>query len=123
MTSHPMFMIRRGRHKYIHCETDPPLLYDVEADPLERTNLADDADYAALADDFAAETAQRWDGDAIRQRVLHSQRSRRVLHAAVGSGSGSSWDYNPARDAANEYVRNHMDWAEAGPRSRFPRLP
>ena len=123
MTSHPMFMIRRGRHKYIHCETDPPLLYDVEADPLERTNLADDADYAALADAFAAETARRWDGDAIRQRVLHSQRSRRVLHAAVGSGSGSSWDYNPARDAANEYVRNHMDWAEAGPRSRFPRLP
>ena len=29
MTSHPMFMIRRGRHKYIACETDPPLLYDV----------------------------------------------------------------------------------------------
>ena len=40
MTSHPMFMIRRGRHKYIHCDTDPPLLYDVEVDPLERTNLA-----------------------------------------------------------------------------------
>ena len=40
MTSHPMFMIRRGRHKYIHCDTDPALLYDVEADPLERANLA-----------------------------------------------------------------------------------
>ena len=37
MLSHPLFMIRRGRHKYIQCETDPPLLYDVEADPLERT--------------------------------------------------------------------------------------
>ena len=123
MTSHPMFMIRRGRHKYIHCKTDPPLLYDVESDPLERTNLADDPRCAALADDFAAETAQRWDGDAIRQQVLYSQRSRRVLHAAVESGGTPSWDYNPARDPANQYVRNHMDWAEAGPRSRFPRLP
>jgi len=33
MTSHPMFMIRRGVYKYIHCPTDPPLLFDVEADP------------------------------------------------------------------------------------------
>ena len=122
MTSHPVFMIRRGRHKYIHCDTDPPLLYDVEADPLERTNLADNPDFAALAADFAAETVRRWDSADIRGRVLRSQRSRRVLHAAAGSTGAPSWDYNPRRDAANEYVRNHMDWAEAGPRSRLPRV-
>ena len=42
MTSYPMFMIRRGRYKYIHCDTDPALLYDTDADPQEQTNLADD---------------------------------------------------------------------------------
>jgi len=36
------------------------------------------------------------------------------------TGERTSWDYAPIRDAANEYVRNHMDWAEAGARSRFP---
>lgn len=55
MTSHPMFMIRRGRYKYIHCDTDPPLLYDLAADPLERRNLASDPDQTDRAAAFAAE--------------------------------------------------------------------
>ena len=121
MTSHPMFMIRRGRHKYIHCDTDPALLYDVKADPLERANLAEDPAFVELAAAFAAETSERWDSTAIREQVLASQRTRRVLHAAMQAGARHSWDFNPVRDAANEYVRNHIDWAEAGPRSRFPR--
>ena len=119
MTSHPMFMIRRGRYKYIHCDTDPALLYDVVADPQEQTNLADDPAHAELAGDFATEVAQRWDSDAIRDQVLASQRSRRLLHAAMDNGSRISWDYSPAQDAANQYVRDHMDWAEAGARSRL----
>ncbi len=126
MTSHPMFMIRRGRYKYIHCDTDPPLLFDIEADPLERTNLATDPEHADRAAAFADEVGHRWDSDAIRQCVLESQRARRVLYEAMSgqpmttSAPAVSWDHHPTNDVANHYVRNHQDWAEAGPRLRYP---
>ncbi len=103
MTSHPMFMIRRGRYKYIHCDTDPPLLYDVETDPLERTNLAADPAHTKMSASFAAETAQRWDIKGIHQRVLESQRTRRVLHTAMTIDDHYSWDYTPVYNAANAF--------------------
>jgi len=122
MTSHPMFMLREGRIKYIHCDTDPPLLYDVEQDPEERNNLANDPAHAELATQFAERVASRWDGGSIRQRVIASQKARRAVHTAMVAGGPISWDHSPERDAANEYVRNHTDWGEAGRITRFPPL-
>ncbi|WP_419553742.1 choline-sulfatase [Candidatus Poriferisodalis sp.] len=119
LTTQPMFMIRRGRYKYIHCEGDPALLYDVEADPLERTNLATDPEHAEAAAVFAAETSQRWDASALREQVLASQRARRVLSAAAQAGGTMSWDYSPTRDVTGEYVRDGMDWLTTGRRSRI----
>lgn len=122
MTPAPVFMIRRGHLKYIHCDIDPPQLYDLARDPGERVNRAGDADYRERAAQFAGEVARRWDGEALRRNVIATQRARRALHRAMEAVPQEGWDYTPRRDATQEYVRNHMDWTVAAARYRFPPL-
>lgn len=122
MTGDPVFMIRRGPYKYIHCDSDPALLFNVIDDPHELTNLVDDPDHADLATAFAREVAETWDSAALKADVLASQATRRVMNAAMVAGAGEDWDYNPPSDASQQYVRNHMDWTEAAEDYRFPRF-
>ncbi|WP_170559538.1 choline-sulfatase [Ruegeria atlantica] len=122
MTPYPVFMIRRGSLKYIHCDPDPPQLYDLATDPLEKVNVAGDLAFAEQAAAFSEEVARRWDSEQLRADVIATQKSRRALHAAMEAGAGEAWDYNPPRDAAQEYVRNHVDWTAAATRYRYPPL-
>jgi len=122
MTGFPVFMIRRGPLKYIACEGDKPLLYDVVSDPNEVRNLVDDPAYAEQARAFADEVAGRWDSQQLRADVIATQKQRRAIHAAMEAGAAEPWDYNPPRDASREYVRNNMDWTVAAERFRFPKI-
>ena len=120
LTSHPIFMIRRGDLKYIHCDADPPLLYDLQADPLERNNLAAEPEWNDVASTFACEVAARWNSNEIRARVLASQRARHAIHRAMEHTAGvQSWDHLPVNDVANHYVRNHNDVVDAALQSRL----
>ncbi len=116
-TAAPMLMIRRGQYKYISCSTDPELLFDLENDPDELENLLD---HELLAD-FRREAADYWDTGSLRQTVIHDQERRRAVHAALRVGRYQGWDFNPARDASEEYTRSHMDLTRFDITSRFPR--
>lgn len=123
MTPYPVFMIRRGRYKYIHCDADPAMLFDLQEDPAELKNLAKIESYRELVRDFEREVKQRWESEKIRNDVIATQKRRRSVYQAMQSGEIPSWDYNPPRDASQEYVRNHMDWTQAAAKTRFPPQP
>jgi choline-sulfatase len=116
----PMFMIRRGRWKFVTTQGDPPQLYDLVLDPHERDNRAADPGCVELLAALLDEAAARWDSTALRERVLESQRRRHFL-APVQRTQGVTWDYQPFRPASEQYVRTHMDIHDIEQQSRFPR--
>ena len=122
MAGSPVFMIRRNNYKYIHCDIDPPQLYDLEKDPFELNNIAENIDNANIVTSFKEEVLKRWDTQALKAHIIATQKQRRAVHSAMESGAIQHWDYNPPKDASKEYVRNNMDWTVTASRLRFPPL-
>jgi choline-sulfatase len=116
----PIFMIRRGPWKLVWSELDPPLLYDLERDPLELENLGGRPEHAAALRELEAEVRRHWDPAGLRAAILKSQRSRRLAFGALMTGRHTAWDYQPPRDTSTEYMRNHLDLNEVERGRRFP---
>jgi choline-sulfatase len=115
----PAAMVRRGAHKLIVCRGDPDLLYDLEADPHELANLAQEPEHEALVGDLRAELTRRLDLGEIERRVLASQRERRLVGRALAEGTPTPWDYQPPVDASMQYVRSRADLYELQRRARL----
>ncbi|OXS99023.1 choline-sulfatase [Notoacmeibacter marinus] len=117
----PMVALRKGQWKYIHCEIDPPQLFDLHADPHERTNLAAEPAHAAIAGEFAAMVRDYWDMDRFDGAVRESQARRHVVDPALRNGAYYPWDFQPLQKASERYMRNHMDLNILEEAQRFPR--
>ncbi len=116
----PAVMLRSGRYKYIRCPGDPDLLYDVAADPHELADLTADPAHSSAHAKLRADADERWDLDALQARVLQSQAERRVVSAALATGTYAPWDHQPYVDASRQWVRGP---AAAHPRPGAPLVP
>ena len=119
-TGAPMLMFRQDHYKFISCMTDPDQLFDLEKDPNELNNLAEGKP-SQLLEDFRTEAQSYWDAQSLQQKVIHDQKRRRSVHAALRVGQYQGWDYNPPSDASEQYTRSHMDLTKFDITSRFPR--
>ncbi len=117
----PLVSLRYGKWKYNRCALDPDQLFDLEADPQEKTNLASDPAHAGTINSLRAKSEDRWDLAAFDAAVRESQARRWVVYEALRNGDYYPWDYQPLQKASERYMRNHMDLNEVEENQRFPR--
>jgi choline-sulfatase len=116
----PLYMLRRGPWKFIHTPVDLDQLFNLIDDPLELNSLASTH---PIAKKFHAEVIAKFDIPKIHHDVLQSQQARLMMFEAMKHGGHFPWDFQPLRDASEQYTRNHMSVTERDLKSRFPQAP
>jgi choline-sulfatase len=113
--------MRYGKWKYTRCALDPDQLFDLESDPNELVNLAENPAQAGTVAQLRAKSEARWDLEAFDAAVRESQAKRWVVYEALRNGQYYPWDFQPLRAASERYMRNHMDLNDVEETARFPR--
>lgn len=79
----PSCMVRRGRWKLAYyCEFDSCLLHDLESDPGETRNRADDPECAATVEELLGAIRARWSAARARERLASQHRARALIAAS-----------------------------------------
>lgn len=117
----PLVCLRDGKWKYTACALDPEQLFDLETDPRELRNLAEDSASRDALERLRSETRARWDLERFDAEVRESQARRLAVYEALRQGGYYPWDYQPLQKASERYMRNHMDLNVLEESRRFPR--
>ncbi len=105
----PLVALRDGPWKLSLCELDPPMLTNLDEDPHELANRAQDPACADIMVRMAAAMNARWDLARFDAEVRSSQARRHVVYEALRNGAYYPWDFQPLQKASERYMRNHMD--------------
>lgn len=111
-TPSPLLMIRQGRHKFIWSKDDPLLLFDLETDPDERTNIAGEAASAELIQHFSALVSEKWDAETLTARIVQSQKRRRLILDGYAYGLKPRWNHDEAPGDDVLWYRGEQGYSE-----------
>ena len=117
----PMVCLREGQYKLTLCLADPPQLFDLDTDPHETTNIAENPVHADVFQRLVEQTRLRWNLGRFDADIRTSQARRHVVYDALRSGAYYPWDFQPLQKASERYMRNHMDLNVLETSKRYPR--
>jgi len=117
----PIVALRDGQYKYIQCASDPELLFDLDTDPFEMSNLTHDPAFTKKLERMRTMVDARWNLDQFDKDVRLSQARRWIVYEALRNGAYFPWDYQPSTTASERFMRNHMDLNDLEKKQRFPR--
>lgn len=116
----PCRMVRKRQYKYTCTHGHPDLLFDMQSDPNELTNLADRSDYAEILADLKAIAFTNWNPDTLGLQIKASQKQRKVIKTTPGAAD--KWDYVARVGDDTRFVRvDGVDATKA--RLRLPQVP
>ena len=74
-------MIRRGRFKLVYYNGHRPQLFDLEEDPHEMEDLAEDPRHAAIRGALIERVLADWDPEEIARRMAERVADKRLLQS------------------------------------------
>jgi len=116
----PSRMVKSGPWKLMWLEGEDTLLYNVEDDPNETNNLADDAEHLTQRQTLETVLFDGFDPDQLRLTIRDSQKQRLLVHQAT---DGDPTYVNIVRADDNQrYIRN-AGAADTKAKARLPLAP
>lgn len=113
----PSRMVLQDGLKYMNLESVEELLFDLENDPLELTNLVDNPNYQDPLNSLRVIAKRNWDPVEMHAKIAENQEQRLFIHRVTGGDP--TYVYTLSSDDHHKYVRN-AGAADTKARARFP---
>ncbi|MXY33910.1 MAG: choline-sulfatase [Boseongicola sp. SB0664_bin_43] len=101
----PWLCVRQDNLKYVWTRNHPELLFDLDSDPGEQTDLSRHPGLMRDKKTLKEKLLGRYGIEEVTARALASKRTRTFLHKAMEGSDGYVWDHQPKFDATRQYVR------------------
>ncbi len=96
----PRVAVRHGQFNLISSRAYPPMLFDLEGDPLELSNIAGSVE-ATDAESHLLDLANHaWDLDSLAETVKRDLISRRIVHEGLGQRRREFGTWSRARSSS-----------------------